>query len=144
MTLAILSTGTLTVMMRGALGLISSGADRWLIEGRDRQAGVAGLRASAAAPRVRRLRVPAARAVIVTGTSDMKSVIAEAVLGTQDVGQGDGLELTIDLTGREGPSRCPRRGAQRHAGLEEGQGRGADGAIDEAVGAMVSGDPRIA
>ncbi len=70
------------------------------------------------------------RAVIVTGTGNLEVHVA----GAQDLGQGDGLELTIDLTGHEAHRDTRDEGRAAHAGLQEGRGRGKDGTHRRAHG----------
>ena len=76
-----------------------------------------------------------------TGTSDLEVHIAEAVFSTEDVGQGHSLLLAIDFTGHEAHCDTCDGGAQRHASLEQRQGRCTHGTHRRgAVGAHGLGD----
>ena len=72
---------------------------------------------------------------------DLEVHVAERVFGAEDVGQRRVAGLTVDLVGDEAHRDARDRRAQRHTGVQQRQGRRADGAHRRrAVGAQRLGD----
>ena len=95
----------------------------------DRQAGVAGLgqrRGEDLGGDAVELGVELERGDELPGAGDLEVHVAEGVLGAEDVGQRDVLRLAVDLTGDQAHRDARDGRPQRHTGLQQRQGRGAD------------------
>ncbi|MPM13199.1 hypothetical protein SDC9_59554 [bioreactor metagenome] len=62
----------------------------------------------------------------VTGAGDLEVHVTQRVLSAEDVGQRDVLGLAVDLLAHQAHRDAGHRGAQRHAGVQQRQGGGAD------------------
>ena len=60
------------------------------------------------------------------GAGDLEVHVAEGVLRTEDVGEGRVAGLTVNLVGDQTHRDARDGGAQRHTGVEQREGRGAD------------------
>ena len=103
--------------------------DRLVHDLEDRQARVAGLLQRGAEHRggdAVELGVELQRGDEVLRAGDLEVHVAEGVLGAEDVGEGDVLGLAVDLVGDQAHRDARDRRAQRHTGVEQRHGRGAD------------------
>ena len=75
------------------------------------------------------------------GAGDLEVHVAEGVLGTEDVGEGDVVRLAVDLLGDQAHGDTGDGGLERHTGVQQRHGGGADRAHrGRAVGAERLGD----
>ena len=129
---------------RGRGGHLVGGVDGLGQDVEDEQAGVAGLAERAGqhlGGQAVELGVQLEGRNEVTGSGDLEVHVPEGVLGAEDVGEGGPLGLAVDDLVHEAHGDTGHGRAQRHTGVEQGQGGGAHRAHGgRAVGAQGFGD----